>query len=130
MLNILRCSSALALFAALGGGASAAQPNMPPAVPKNIASAWSDAGLSRTWLRISPTGTVEAVGFSAAKADDLPAFSMYPWRDGKLAGLPDPGVPFGLQLQGPNPYMRDRMQVSDRVMSGADLLALSDPGSV
>ncbi len=85
---------------------AAQAPAAPPQLPEKVVADWKKAGNRTGWMRPEPHGGY--FGFmpaEGAKDDYLPAF--YP--DGKaapLAGLPDPGIPFGLRLSF-NKYLTD-----------------------
>jgi internalin A len=68
-------------------------------LPAEIVQQWRAAGAELGWLHIGESGFTEFVGESEAEAGDLPGFRFRLWpRDGVIGKLPDPGVPFGLDL--------------------------------
>jgi hypothetical protein len=62
--------------------------------------AWNDAGLKAGWVRMK-FGAPSYYLDPDAGADALPAY-WFNWEAKRLAKLPDPGVPFGLYLNGTN----------------------------
>ncbi|MDW7995522.1 MAG: leucine-rich repeat domain-containing protein, partial [Gemmatales bacterium] len=72
----------------------------PPPFPEHIVRAWQDAGAEVGW--IGRNSRLVFTYFNTFKDPDMvdavPAFSIGEWRAGLLAQLPDPGIPFGLDL--------------------------------
>jgi hypothetical protein len=80
---------------------TSAQPPAP--LPKEIAAAWEDARVHQGWTDTTPLGTVRLRESGPPQLGDLPAFWFFPWQEGVLAKLPDPGVP----AQPPGPLPKD-----------------------
>ena len=101
-----RSMGGLAVLAVLasGGSASAALgqgPKAPPAaLPPGLVAAWQKAGAKVGWLRVEAPVFDKILFNKAGKAGDVPAFRFDPWKDGVVAKLPPPAVPFGLDLAG------------------------------
>ncbi|MDW8223592.1 MAG: hypothetical protein RMJ82_11645 [Gemmatales bacterium] len=79
----------------------AAQPiKEAPPLPEHIVRAWRDADAVVGW--IGRDSRLAFTCFNTVKDPDMvdavPAFSIGGWRAGLLAQLPDPGIPFGLDL--------------------------------
>jgi hypothetical protein len=75
-------------------------------LPPEVIRAWIDAGTATGWTR-------ERFGihlFHATRkrpADALPVFRLQSWKQGAIAKLPDPAVPFGLDLSRPSTPVTD-----------------------
>jgi hypothetical protein len=68
-------------------------------LPEEVVKQWRAAGAAVGWLCVGEYGFIEFVGESRAKAGDLPGFRFPTWPgDGVTEKLPDPGVPFGVNL--------------------------------
>jgi hypothetical protein len=83
-------------------------------LPPQIARAWSDAGVQVGWMRLSKDVEDELAKATFIRDDkvpagELPAFEygtpscvpltrQPPWKAGVLVKLPDPGVPFALEM--------------------------------
>jgi internalin A len=91
---------------------SAPTPNQdaPKPLPPQIAKVWRDAGVQVGWMRISndldaddyfrddkaPTGELPAFRYGTPSC--VPLTKQPPWKAGVLVKLPDPGVPFALEM--------------------------------
>ncbi|MDW7994154.1 MAG: hypothetical protein RMI91_05825, partial [Gemmatales bacterium] len=83
----------------------AAQPSEEaPRFPEHIIRAWRDAGAEVGW--IGRHSHLAFTYFNTVKDSDMvdavPGFRIRGSRAGLLAQLPDPGIPFGLDLSGSN----------------------------
>lgn len=95
----------LAVLANCGVGAFARaegdKKEAPKPLPQEIIKAWRDAGASVGWMKDvppKPTGGYDYWEPFREKVEPgaVPAFRYHPKKEGVLAKLPDPGVPFGL----------------------------------
>ena len=94
VLGILGASAGLVGWA----GEPAGQAGLPKPLPPEVVAAWEKAGATVRWLRFKAGGALVFVTGEPAKAGDLPAFRFDRWTDVQGAKLPDPAVPFGLDL--------------------------------
>jgi hypothetical protein len=99
-------SAILAVLATVGPGASlsvgADKDDKPKQLPAEAVRAWAGAGANVGWmidLPPKPTGGYQywEPYRENAEAGALPAFRFHV-KEGDLAKLPDPGVPFGIDL--------------------------------
>src|SRR5262245_24331251 len=82
-----------------GGGAEKQDPPKP--LPPKIAKAWTDAGAVVGWMNRDRSVSEFYFQFRAQEKGEpgaIPAFGFTPWKKGLLVKLPDPGVPFALDL--------------------------------
>jgi hypothetical protein len=70
--------------------------DLPKPLPDNIIKAWKDAGATVGWMKVEEFGALTFV--EKPEAGAIPAFRFPKWKDGKIAQLPVPEVPFGLDL--------------------------------
>jgi hypothetical protein len=97
----------LAVLASCGlgavAGAKADKEDEPEALPPAVVRAWRDAGADTGWLNDIPPEPADGYEHwepfrEEAKAGAVRAFRLHPKNVDVLAGLPDPGVPFGLDV--------------------------------
>jgi hypothetical protein len=81
-----------------GAGQATAKSDDPEPLPEAAVTAWTNAGAKVGSMRF--VGLLQFVPAGQGEPGDLPAFRFSPWRKGRLAGLPDPGRPFALDLSG------------------------------
>src|SRR5690242_16457709 len=104
-------SCALGIFAGAGTEQEVGKP-----LPPKFAKAWRDAGVRIGWMRISkdfeyvfeevrfihddnpPVGELPA--FQYGEPSQVPLAKQPRWKAGVLGKLPDPGVPFALEMWG------------------------------
>jgi internalin A len=77
----------------------------PTPLPEDIEKAWAAAGAEIGWMRMLHMGeqmpdiyTLTFVPRDVAQSGDIPAFRLRALEAGLLAKLPEPQVPFGLDL--------------------------------
>src|SRR5713101_4745629 len=75
--------------------------DQPQPLPPEIVKAWRDAGAKVGWMKDVPAE--RGYGYwepfrEKVKPGAIPAFRFHPKNEEVLAKLPDPGVPFGLDL--------------------------------
>src|SRR5262245_35989056 len=114
--------AALVMLASYGFGVFSGERHdkvdLPKPLPPKIAKAWREAGASVGWIDFgtigwlnprcegrfipadeSPDGKVPAFQYGLRKGIDVsPKAPLPPWKAGALEKLPDPGVPFALDL--------------------------------
>src|SRR5262245_20862651 len=89
---------ALAVLALAGAGVPAqGQDKAPRPLPPEVVQAWEKAGAAAGWMSRGQYGMVFRSG-AKGKAGEVPAFLVFPWKEGVLAKLPPPPGPFGLDL--------------------------------
>jgi len=100
-------------------------------LPAEIVQQWRAAGAEVGWLHIGQDEFIELYGFisfggeSVAKAGDLPGFRYRMWPgEGVIEKLPDPGVPFGLDLS--DTTITDAGLKEVATLSNLHMLNLSD----
>jgi hypothetical protein len=91
------CALVLMLFTGQFGFAEDKK-DLPKPLPDNIVKAWKDAGATVGWMVLEPSGALNFV--EKPEAGAIPAFRFPKWKDGVIAKLPVPEVPFGLDLSG------------------------------
>jgi internalin A len=93
---------ALVVLVRCGSGTSAGtEPDpkdTPKPLPPEIVKEWRDAGAEVGWMRVNQNGVFAFQQQGAAGA--IPAVRFAEWKRGALAKLPDPGVAFGLDVNG------------------------------
>jgi hypothetical protein len=72
--------------------------DLPKPLPDDIVKAWKDAGATVGWMKVEEFGVLNFV--EKPEAGAIPAFRFPKWKDGVVAKLPVPEVPFGLDLSG------------------------------
>jgi len=77
-----------------GTDATVVVPDKP--LPADVAKAWKDAGATVGWMRVNENGSIE--WDEKPKNGDVPALMFAEWKEGVIAKLPTPGVPFGINL--------------------------------
>ena len=91
----------LAVLASCGldvfAGADADKKEAPKPLPREIVKAWRGIGANVGWMKMDlgdngPTFQVEG------EIRGMTVFQFTEWKEGVLAKMPDPGVPFGLCL--------------------------------
>jgi internalin A len=77
----------------------------PTPLPEDIEKAWAAAGAEIGWMRKideqlsrAPGYTLMFVPRDEGQKGDIPAFRLRAWQAGLLPKLPEPQVPFGLDL--------------------------------
>ncbi len=72
----------------------------PQPLPEKVVKAWSTAGCQVAWMVKNKEGSYGFGGGKTGNPGDIPAFGVPfdEWQDGRLAKLPAPAAPFGLQL--------------------------------
>src|SRR5262245_38112756 len=93
----------IALMTALAGAAfGGPPPDRPRPLPKDIVTAWKDAGARVVWFRVTEFGYLDHYDEKQEKAGDLAGFNLYyfRWKKGLIAKLPAPETPFGLDFGG------------------------------
>lgn len=88
-----------AVALAMGQPALAQQPgkkDAPKPLPADVVKAWKEAGATVGWMRVNENGFVE--WDEKPKNGDVPALMFLEWKQGVIAKLPSPGVPFGINL--------------------------------
>src|SRR5262245_57180396 len=65
-------------------------------LPPEIVKAWTDAGARVGWMKRTMWGYDQFQ--KQGEAGAVPAFQFFPWKEGVLAKLPNPGAAFGLDL--------------------------------
>jgi hypothetical protein len=71
----------------------------PTPLPEDIEKAWAAAGAEIGWMRIGERYTLLTfVPRDQGQKGDIPAFRLRGWQAGLLPKLPEPQVPFGLDL--------------------------------
>lgn len=100
-------------------------------LPEEVVQRWRAAGAEVGWLHIGQDEFIELYGFisfvgeSVAKAGDLPGFRYRMWPgEGVIEKLPDPGVPFGLDLS--DTTITDAGLKEVATLSNLHMLNLSD----
>src|SRR5262249_49959431 len=73
----------------------------PEPLPKEVITAWKEAGVEVGWMRVDPLGFCDFLPEQGAAAGDLPAFSLFDVKKGQLAKLPAPASAFGLNIHMP-----------------------------
>lgn len=87
-------------FAAAADG----KPDAPKPFPPEVVKPWRDAGVRDVgWMKDLPPESEGSYEFwdpwcEKSVAGAIPAFKVRFGKDGELAKLPDPGVPFGLDF--------------------------------
>jgi internalin A len=104
------CGTAALLLILGSGNNPAQQPGLqkPTPLPEDIEKAWAAAGAEIGWMRIrmpideqlwrAPGYTLMFVPRDEGQKGDIPAFRLRAWQAGLLPKLPEPQVPFGLDL--------------------------------
>src|SRR5262249_21997242 len=87
----------LAALAAPGGGAAAETKGpgaqKPRALPAEVTRAWKKAGATVGWMRTDYFAGLRFESRAEGEPGEIPAFHLYPRKEGVLKGLPSPGVP-------------------------------------
>jgi internalin A len=98
-------SAVLAVLASCGLGvfigAEPDKKDTPKPLPPEIVKTWRKAGASVGWMKDMPPQPSDGYGYCEPYREKVepravPAFRYHPEKEGQLAKLPDPGVPFGL----------------------------------
>jgi len=83
----------------------AARSGSPSYFTDEVMAAWEQAGAQAGWIRSDDQGdfwfregTKAGYGVGPNLPDDLPAFQFSTWKEGVIAALPVPAVPFALDL--------------------------------
>ena len=104
--RFLTLCGTVGLLLILGSGNNPAQqPDLqkPTPLPEDIEKAWAAAGFEIGWMRIKineryTLALLEFVPRGEGQKGDIPAFRLRAWQTGLLPNLPEPQVPFGLDL--------------------------------
>jgi internalin A len=104
--RFLTLCGTVGLLLILGSGNNPAQqPDLqkPTPLPEDIEKAWAAAGFEIGWMRIKineryTPALLEIVPRDQGQKGDIPAFRFRAWQAGLLPKLPEPQVPFGLDL--------------------------------
>jgi len=104
--RFLTLCGTVGLLLILGSGNNPAQqPDLqkPTPLPEDIEKAWAAAGFEIGWMRIKineryTPAQLEFVPRGEGQKGDIPAFRLRAWQTGLLPNLPEPQVPFGLDL--------------------------------
>jgi internalin A len=105
------CGTAALLLILASGNNSAQQPALqkPTPLPEAIEKAWAAAGAEIGWMRLEMQiddppylfhagSRIKFVPRDKGQKGDIPAFQLRAWQAGLLPKLPEPQVPFGLDL--------------------------------
>jgi internalin A len=103
----------------------------PTPLPEAIEKAWAAAGAEIGWMRKideqlsrAPGYTLMFVPRDEGQKGDIPAFRLRAWQAGLLPKLPEPQVPFGLDLT--RLPLTDRWLVDLRGLKNVQALNLAD----
>jgi internalin A len=102
------CGTVALLLILCSGNNPAQQPGLqkPTPLPEAIEKAWAAAGAEIGWMRIdvrmyehlSSRMILTFVPRDKGQKGDIPAFRLRAWQAGLLPKLPEPEVPYGLDL--------------------------------
>jgi internalin A len=98
------CGTAALLLIFCSGKNAAQQPGLqkPTPLPEAIEKAWAAAGAEIGWMRIDVRMYARCiltfVPRDEGQKGDIPAFRLRAWQAGLLPKLPEPQVPYGLDL--------------------------------
>jgi hypothetical protein len=98
------CGTVALLLIFCSGNNSAQQPGLqkPTPLPEAIEKAWAAAGAEIGWMRIDvrmyDRMRLTFVPRDEGQKGDIPAFRLRAWQAGLLPKLPEPEVPYGLDL--------------------------------
>jgi internalin A len=104
------CSTAALLLTLRSAKNPAQQPGLqkPTPLPEDIEKAWAAAGAEIGWMRLKMQidepllrhagSTLTFVPRDEGQKGDIPAFRLRAWQAGLLPKLPEPEVPYGLDL--------------------------------
>jgi hypothetical protein len=100
------CGTVGLLLIFCSGENAAQQPGLqkPTPLPEDIEKAWAAAGAEIGWMRIIDVRMYDErmlltfVPRNQGQKGDIPAFRLRAWQAGLLPKLPEPEVPYGLDL--------------------------------